>query len=1242
MNVVSDDIFSADLNEDQQNLKDSIELFVTKASKNKDKKTGCHILEMYNDMLKETFQYGPEVPLVQVPCSEGTTKTEVDSATQKNKVDSDKGKSTQNKETVGEKRETDIVVPEILNKIAVDKEEPKARQQETSDQHDKDMEISNDDTDVDETDILSDLIQNDDVRVSEKDLHEGLILDKKVATDDHLQGREGEIIPTDTKKNTTVESQLHSDKEPKHEQDKHRETKVHIDNHTNLDREETIPATKVGKSTYDFKELVTNMRSIITETHVFQTIRTQEKDMDINTKAVKPSPKTHTLEKNTQDTQGTNEDIESEEVKNIQNIDTLKGEHVESIDVNDEDQHKINNSSAVPHQHNTTYGICFSPVCVKMDIFIIYMSGPLILQRKENGQNNDEMQSGTAGAESATRKNITEDGAIPLEEIGKNNSKLIEKSKIKAKRKHHSRKKDFTKCHQKRSCNRPCHLLYSFRHCLSIDEQTKQESNRTENIKTLVNASQNTTRKHTRKSHKKKCNQKRSCNDYCYLVYMLRHCLPADRPNDPSKAASDFDNREHRADEDHDNKDTIDEKINVTNYESMESIPEKLLEKELNYKSAKQSAARDKQNKKKETDINPNVEDFPFERLEKLINIQTDEYGRKIQTLELMIIKLENQVLFEKLDKQNHSSTIMRLENMILKLENDLLRMYKNYETLKQEGEKCSKQHNRFLEIIQQQERKLNSYPELPDKTSESLELISKHEQMIQDLSRTISNQSVILDNLRSKSELLEEQNNILRQMITNQTVFMNQIVQQVANLTEQNMKYRSELDNIRQIISNINSSKPAESASNISDSETFVEKLDSLASEGKISIDNIEINSEKHEIGSYETFCNHSCMLSRVKEQSSCQYYSVVAENKVIPYKTLFWEKCSDDLPAGNRTVTDDVDLPKISDSEIVKLSEDTNDNESKEKTKVTNQEGISDLIIDKTDSTPDHTVHGKENIEHPIPIDVLENHNDTNNEFQDHLKTEDKQMKPEQNLKADQLHETTQLASVCSITQINIFECLYKFKCMPYIQNKTHSFVSDHIMARIRYLQESDDTFGSSDNPSTAKSETKQTVTYETKHDKREENSDTNNEIEQGDPRDIPKNQNSFNENEENKLKQESPTIQHQADSVADDEEKSKENLKDNMTKQNENKPESQEDKISEPVHSEKNEAHTRKEKTEQVNSKQEKQPEAKETNKEKKVKLPSYRKTPIYLNRQQKEPKGEIVSIWYFMNHGEKFIQ
>ena len=1228
MNVVSDDIFSADLNEDQQNLKDSIELFV-KASKNKDKKTGCHILEMYNDMLKETFQYGPEVPLVQVPCSEGTTKTDVDNATQKNEKDSNRSKSTQNKETVEEKRETDIVVPEILNEIAVDKEETKATQHETSDQRDKDMEIPNDGTDVDETDILSDAIQNDDVRGSEKDLHEESIFDKKVATDDHIQDREGEILPTDTKKNNTVESQLHSDEDPIHEQDKNGETKVHNDNPTNLDREDTKHTTKVGKSTYDFKELVTNMRSIITETHVFQTIRTLEKDRDSNTKAAKPNPKNHILEKNTQDTQVTNEDIESEEVKNIQNIKTLEGEHVESIDVNNEDQHKINNTSATSHQHNTTYGICFSTVCVKMDIFSIYMSVALLLPRKDNEQNIDEVQLDTSGVVNVTRKDNAKDAdsvnAIPLEGIGKDISKLIEKSEIHAKQKLHSRKRNLTKCPQKRSCNRPCHLLYSFRHCLSIDEQTQQGSNRTENIQTLVNVLQNTTRKHTRKSHKKKCHQRRSCNDYCYLVYMLRHCLPADRLNDPSEAASDFDNREHKADEDHDNKDMLDKKINVTNYESMESITEKLLEKELNDKSAKQSAARDKQNKKKETDFNPNIEDFPFERLEKMINIQTDEYGRKIQTLELMIIKLENQVLFEKLDKQNHSSTIMRLENMILKLENDLLRMYKNYETLKQEGEKCSKQHNRFLEIIQQQETKFKTYPELPDKTSESLELISKHEQMIKDLSRTISNQSIILDNLRSKSELLEEQSNILRQMITNQTVFMNQIVQQVANLTEQNMKYRGELDNIRQIISNINSSKPAESASNISDSETFVEKLDSLASEGKISIDNIEINSEnKHRVGSPDTFCNHSCMLSRVKDQSSCHYYSVVAGNVLIPFKTLFWEKCSYGSPVDNRTETDDVDLPIISDSEIVKLSE------SKEKTKVTNHEGISDLITDKTDSAQDHTVQGKENIEHPIPIDVLENHNDTNNEFQDHSKTEDKQMKPEQNLKADQNHETTQLDSLCNMTQINIFESLCKFKCMPFIHNKTHSFVSDHIMARIKYLQESEDTFGSSDKPSTAKSENKQTVTCETKDDKREEESDTNKENEQGNPMDIPKNQNFSKENEENILKQESPTNQHQADSVSDDEEKSKENLNDNMTRQNTNLPENQEDKTPDPVRTEKNLADARNEKTEQTNSKQEKRPEAKETNKDKKVKLPSYRKTPIYLNRQQKEPKGEMVSI------------
>ena len=1249
LNVVSDDVFNANLNEDQQNLKDSIESFVTKASKSKEnKKTGCHILEMYNDMLKETFQYGPDVPLVQVPCSETVTKIDLDDASQKNIGDNVKSKLIQSKKTVEEKTDTNEQVPEKLNALDVmDKEEQKARPYGTSDQHTTTVDMLNGDTDLDETDILSDPINIDGTQVNEKELHNETILDEKMAADDHRQDGEGKDLTTTKSKNTADESQMNTDKEALHERERKDETGVRNDKHTILDRKENTLAPKVGKSNTEFIELVKTMRGIISETVVFPKIKTQKNDRNIYTESAKQTPKAKKMKTKLHKTKVKNENIEDEKVGNIKHIGRIKGEHDEQNSV--EDKNSVNKETA--KQHQTIFGLCFSPVCVKIDIFSFYAQEHSIFQRKHAEQITfDQLQSETAAVENTTKNENAKVGDSIKVSHGESSSNIIEASVIHAKIKPLSRKKGFIRCPQRRSCSTRCHLLYSFRHCLLVEGQGQHESNITENTQTYPNDLSNTASKSPRK-YQKNCHQKKSCNNYCYLVNMLRYCSPVYRLANQSRIAPGIDNREHKTDEDHqlnDNKDMLDKELkgdkdSMIKTESIKSNEEEaFIIRELNDITAKQSAGTEEQTKMKHIHLNQELEAFPFERLEKIINQQTDEYGRKIQTLELMIIKLENQVLFEKLDKQNHSSTIMRLENMILKLENDLLRMYKNHETLRQESKKCSKQHFKFLEIVQQQEKKFKTYPELPDKTSESLELISKHQLKIKELSQTINNQSKILDHLKSKSDYLEEQNDILRQMITNQTVFMNQIVKHVTNLTEQNMKYKGELDDLRKSISDMNSTKIPESISNAKESEIFTNNLDSLASDRKIRIDNIDINTDnKHEIRSPTTYCNYSCMLSRVKKQASCHYYSVVNENKLVPYKTLFWEKCSYGLSAENRKVTGNVDLPQVLDNEVVSESEDSIDNERKEKMKVNYPEGEPDLEIDENLKARSPTVLKQENLEPQIPTDKFENNNDNENKFQKHSKSEEEHLKTEKPKKAKQVNCTIQLDNICVMTQINLFECLCKFKSMPHFKNITNNLFSGDRVASIEHqadLKKMEDTSEKSDDfnkQAITKFENQQANANEAKADEREEQNkqnydNTKNKHEQLNPMDIPRNKSSTQEKEENTIEQKSTTNQHQTDSVSDDKMKDKENDKTvlGLTKKDTNIPERQMDNMPELSKKEKRETDSGKVKTEKASSKKEQTPEAKEHTKEKKGKLQSKRKIPIYLNKQQKEPKGKMV--------------
>ena len=335
---------------------------------------------------------------------------------------------------------------------------------------------------------------------------------------------------------------------------------------------------------------------------------------------------------------------------------------------------------------------------------------------------------------------------------------------------------------------------------------------------------------------------------------------------------------------------------------------------------------------------------FPYERLEQIVNQSTGKCNEKIQMLELMITKLENQVLVEKLNKQNHSSTITRLENMILKLENDLLRMYRNYETLRDDFSQVNNKQNTYLKIAERQEQQMKKYPELPNKKLENLELISKHQERISELSQFINNHSDTLNKMQSRAEYLEEQNRILQQMIMNQSNFMATLMQNVQHISEQNLKQTLEMNEIKQKVSNIQASD-----SNLyMQSSAFLSKLESLASVEKIKLDKIEVETEnmnkKHihkmseDTGNIDNkfskkpkfsdnFAIHWCSFNSINIDP-CLYQSVMHLKNCIPYKNVFWSNCSRNLTVRNVTEKgekeDNPPLPmissNISDQSIIK----------------------------------------------------------------------------------------------------------------------------------------------------------------------------------------------------------------------------------------------------------------------------------------------------------------------------------
>ncbi|PVD26576.1 hypothetical protein C0Q70_14253 [Pomacea canaliculata] len=85
--------------------------------------------------------------------------------------------------------------------------------------------------------------------------------------------------------------------------------------------------------------------------------------------------------------------------------------------------------------------------------------------------------------------------------------------------------------------------------------------------------------------------------------------------------------------------------------------------------------------------------------LEQLIHKQFLEQTSKIQSLELMIIKLEKQMLTQTLHEQKELTRLLQLENQILHLENKLLQLNQSHALLHEENEKMKSRQSQYLAL---------------------------------------------------------------------------------------------------------------------------------------------------------------------------------------------------------------------------------------------------------------------------------------------------------------------------------------------------------------------------------------------------------------------------------------------------------------------------------------------------------------------------------------------------------------
>ncbi|XP_062570221.1 uncharacterized protein LOC134232280 [Saccostrea cucullata] len=342
---------------------------------------------------------------------------------------------------------------------------------------------------------------------------------------------------------------------------------------------------------------------------------------------------------------------------------------------------------------------------------------------------------------------------------------------------------------------------------------------------------------------------------------------------------------------------------------------------------------------------------FDRKVLEDMLSLKTEEYTKKINVLELNIIKLENQMLMEKLNKENHSSTIARLENSILRLENELLRMKQSFHHMKIENDEMKRTQRKYLELGHSSEsyslQKLNHD-----------QLLSEQQQTIMKLSEKLQNQSNLIDNLKNRSEGLDDQNRILYAMVMNQTVLMSQIMAKVQSLTEQTLQQRetaekmkqkleSGLEDVRELKNSQANQGLVDPATNSKESylddlsNQLLQQLDDLVSDKKLESGEIieqssfvgQLKDQDDEIDEQlKEYLHYTSITSSVKLQEWCDssahcFKGFIIISECAPYSPFIFANCeSESLMSYSESDNEPESL------EIIPRSEEKESNKTKD----------------------------------------------------------------------------------------------------------------------------------------------------------------------------------------------------------------------------------------------------------------------------------------------------------------------
>jgi hypothetical protein len=185
------------------------------------------------------------------------------------------------------------------------------------------------------------------------------------------------------------------------------------------------------------------------------------------------------------------------------------------------------------------------------------------------------------------------------------------------------------------------------------------------------------------------------------------------------------------------------------------------------------------------------MKDNDIAMMKSILSKATEEHQKRIQDLELQILKMENHLLSKSIDKQERASHYSLLENQLLKLENDILRFNQTFtemrsETLKLQNQQQSQAND--LAIVKKKTVSPDTSLLLLNETY-VFETMKKHEEEIKALAKQFEDQASSLLQLEKKSDVLTKENENLAEKISAQSKLVEEIMAKLVDLSRTQQK---------------------------------------------------------------------------------------------------------------------------------------------------------------------------------------------------------------------------------------------------------------------------------------------------------------------------------------------------------------------------------------------------------------------------------------------------------------------